>query len=120
MASRKRARLTGVRRSPPTRARTCNIGPRHYVRHPTYAEGLLAAIGSAIVCVAAWIFLLSISVRFSSDERLQKISLIVKQFPNDYPITRNERSVDSVRMVVFLTDFLYKGRAILRKAQSLR
>src|SRR5262245_58246858 len=64
-------------------------------------------------CDSAWIFLLSISVSFSSAAAEDK--LMVKRFPNDYPITRNERSVNSVRMVVFLTDFLYKGREFLGK-----
>ena len=35
-------------------------GPYRYVRHPMYAGGLLAAIGSAIVAGGGWIFLLII------------------------------------------------------------
>ena len=33
-------------------------GPYRYIRHPMYAGGLIACIGSAIVCGGAWIFLL--------------------------------------------------------------
>ena len=35
-------------------------GPYRYIRHPMYAGGLLASIGSAIVAGGAWIFLLVI------------------------------------------------------------
>jgi protein-S-isoprenylcysteine O-methyltransferase Ste14 len=60
-------------------------GPYRYVRHPMYAGGLVAGIGSAIVCGGAWIFLLIIlgSIflsRVGAEDRVME-----KQFPNDYP-----------------------------------
>jgi protein-S-isoprenylcysteine O-methyltransferase len=60
-------------------------GPYRYVRHPMYAGGLVASIGSAIVCGGAWVFLLIIlgSIflsRVGAEDRVME-----KQFPNEYP-----------------------------------
>jgi protein-S-isoprenylcysteine O-methyltransferase len=60
-------------------------GPYRYVRHPMYAGGLIAAIGSAIVCGGAWIFLLVILGviflwRIGAEDRL-----MAQLFPNEFP-----------------------------------
>jgi len=60
-------------------------GPYSYVRHPMYAGGFIACIGSAIVCGGAWILLLVILGtifiwRVGAEDRL-----MAKQFPNEYP-----------------------------------
>jgi len=60
-------------------------GPYRYVRHPMYTGGLLAGIGSAIVCGGAWIFLLIIIGalflwRVSAEDKLME-----RQFPGEYP-----------------------------------
>jgi protein-S-isoprenylcysteine O-methyltransferase Ste14 len=60
-------------------------GPYRYVRHPMYAGGLVAALGSAIVCGGAWVFLLLILgaiflSRVGAEDRLMQ-----QQFPNEYP-----------------------------------
>jgi protein-S-isoprenylcysteine O-methyltransferase len=60
-------------------------GPYRYIRHPMYAGGLLASIGSAIVAGGAWIFLLVILGslflwRVGAEDRL-----MAKQFPNEFP-----------------------------------
>ena len=60
-------------------------GPYRYVRHPMYAGGLIAAIGSAIVCGGAWIFLLVILGgiflwRVGAEDRL-----MAQRFPNEFP-----------------------------------
>jgi protein-S-isoprenylcysteine O-methyltransferase Ste14 len=60
-------------------------GPYHYVRHPMYSGGLLAAIGSALVCGGPWIFLLIILGalflwRVGAEDRL-----MAQEFPNEYP-----------------------------------
>ncbi|MHB8086450.1 MAG: methyltransferase family protein [Dehalococcoidia bacterium] len=60
-------------------------GPYRYVRHPIYAGGLVAALGSAIVCGGAWIFLLLILgtifiLRVGAEDRLMQ-----QQFPDEYP-----------------------------------
>ena len=49
-------------------------GPYRYVRHPMYAGGFVACIGSAIVCGGAWIFLLLILGPFFSGAWAQKTS----------------------------------------------
>jgi protein-S-isoprenylcysteine O-methyltransferase Ste14 len=59
--------------------------PYRYVRHPMYAGGLLACIGSAIVAGGAWIFLLVILGilffwRIGAEDKL-----MAQQFPNEYP-----------------------------------
>jgi protein-S-isoprenylcysteine O-methyltransferase len=60
-------------------------GPYSYVRHPMYAGGFLACIGSAIVCGGAFIFLLvTLGAIF-----LQRVGaedkLMEQQFPSEYP-----------------------------------
>jgi len=60
-------------------------GPYRYVRHPMYAGGLVACVGSAMVCGGAWIFLLVILGtlflwRVGAEDRL-----MAQQFPNEYP-----------------------------------
>jgi protein-S-isoprenylcysteine O-methyltransferase Ste14 len=60
-------------------------GPYRFVRHPMYTGGFLAAIGSAIVCGGAWIFLLVILGalflwRVGAEDKLME-----QQFPNEYP-----------------------------------
>jgi protein-S-isoprenylcysteine O-methyltransferase Ste14 len=60
-------------------------GPYRYVRHPMYAGGFLACIGSAIVCGGAFIFLLvTLGAIF-----LQRVGaedkLMEQQFPSEYP-----------------------------------
>ena len=49
-------------------------GPYHHIRHPMYAGGLVACVGSAIVCGGAWSFFSSPSAAFSSGEWAQKTS----------------------------------------------
>ncbi len=60
-------------------------GPYRYVRHPMYAGGFLACLGSAIVCGGAFVFLLVILGaiflrRVGAEDRLME-----QQFPNEYP-----------------------------------
>jgi protein-S-isoprenylcysteine O-methyltransferase Ste14 len=60
-------------------------GPYRYIRHPMYSGGLVAAIGSAIVCGSAWVFLTVILGalflwRVGAEDRL-----MAQQFPNEYP-----------------------------------
>jgi len=60
-------------------------GPYRYARPPMYTGGLFAAIGSAIVCGGAWIFLLVILGviclwRVGAEDRL-----MVQLFPNEFP-----------------------------------
>ncbi len=60
-------------------------GPYRYVRHPMYAGGLIAAVGSAIVCGGAFVFLLVILGtlflwRVGAEEKL-----MTQQFPKEYP-----------------------------------
>jgi protein-S-isoprenylcysteine O-methyltransferase Ste14 len=60
-------------------------GPYRLVRHPMYAGGLLACIGSAIVAGGPWVFLLLILGalflwRVRAEDRLME-----QQFPDDYP-----------------------------------
>jgi protein-S-isoprenylcysteine O-methyltransferase Ste14 len=60
-------------------------GPYSYIRHPMYAGGLIACIGSAVVCSGAWILLLvflgAIFLhRVGAEDRLME-----QQFPNEYP-----------------------------------
>jgi protein-S-isoprenylcysteine O-methyltransferase Ste14 len=60
-------------------------GPYRYVRHPMYAGGLLAALGSAIVCGGAFIFLLVILGAFFLWRVVAEDKLMEEQFPNEYP-----------------------------------
>jgi protein-S-isoprenylcysteine O-methyltransferase len=60
-------------------------GPYRYLRHPMYAGGFIACIGSAIVGGGAWIFLLVILGavfiwRVGAEDKLME-----RQFPNEYP-----------------------------------
>lgn len=60
-------------------------GPYRYVRHPMYAGGLVATIGSAIVCGGAFVFLLAtlgavFIGRVGAEDRL-----MAQEFPNEYP-----------------------------------
>jgi protein-S-isoprenylcysteine O-methyltransferase len=60
-------------------------GPYRYVRHPMYAGGLIAAIGSAIVCGGAFIFLLVILGSLFLWRVGAEDKLMAEQFPNEYP-----------------------------------
>ncbi len=60
-------------------------GPYRYVRHPMYAGGLLAAIGSAIVCGGGWIFLLLILGAIFLWRMDEEDKLMAQQFPSEYP-----------------------------------
>ena len=60
-------------------------GPYRYVRHPMYAGGLIAAIGSAIVCGSAFIFLLVILGALFLWRVGAEDKLMAEQFPNEYP-----------------------------------
>ena len=60
-------------------------GPYRYVRHPMYAGGFLACIGSAIVCGGAWIFLLMILGALFLWRVGAEDKLMAKEFPNEYP-----------------------------------
>jgi protein-S-isoprenylcysteine O-methyltransferase Ste14 len=60
-------------------------GPYRHVRHPMYTGGLIAAIGSAVVCGGAFVFLLVLLGgiflwRVGAEDKLME-----RQFPNDYP-----------------------------------
>jgi protein-S-isoprenylcysteine O-methyltransferase Ste14 len=60
-------------------------GPYRYVRHPMYFGGLIAAIGSAIVCGGAFVFLSIILGtifvrRIGAEDRL-----MAQSFPKEYP-----------------------------------
>ncbi len=60
-------------------------GPYRYVRHPMYSGGLLACIGSAIVCGGPWIFLLVILGSLFFWRMGAEDKLLAKQFPDEYP-----------------------------------
>jgi protein-S-isoprenylcysteine O-methyltransferase Ste14 len=60
-------------------------GPYRYVRHPMYAGGLLACIGSAIVAGGAWIFLLVILGTLFLWRVGAEDKLLARQFPNEFP-----------------------------------
>ncbi|HZS01434.1 MAG TPA: isoprenylcysteine carboxylmethyltransferase family protein [Chloroflexota bacterium] len=60
-------------------------GPYRYVRHPMYAGGLLACLGSAIVCGGPFVFLLAFLTpiflwRVGAEDHLME-----QQFPDAYP-----------------------------------
>ncbi len=63
-------------------------GPYQYVRHPMYAGGLLASIGSAIIAGGPFVFLLLVLAplflwRVHAEDRL-----MTQQFPEEYPAYR--------------------------------
>ncbi len=60
-------------------------GPYRYVRHPMYAGGLLACIGSALVCGGPWVFLLIILGALFLWRVGAEDKLMAQQFPNEYP-----------------------------------
>ena len=60
-------------------------GPYRYVRHPMYAGGLIACIGSAIVAGGAWIFLFVILASLFLWRVGAEDKLMAQQFPNEYP-----------------------------------
>jgi protein-S-isoprenylcysteine O-methyltransferase Ste14 len=60
-------------------------GPYRYVCHPMYAGGLLAALGSAIVCGGAWVFLLVILGTLFLRRVGAEDKLMAQLFPNEYP-----------------------------------
>src|SRR5262245_20206898 len=60
-------------------------GPYRYVRHPMYTGGLVAAVGSAVVCGGAWIFLLVILGALFLWRVGAEDKLMAQQFPNEYP-----------------------------------
>jgi protein-S-isoprenylcysteine O-methyltransferase Ste14 len=60
-------------------------GPYHFVRHPMYAGGLLACIGSTIVAGGPFVFLLiflgsTFLLRVGAEDKLME-----KQFPKEFP-----------------------------------
>jgi protein-S-isoprenylcysteine O-methyltransferase Ste14 len=60
-------------------------GPYRFVRNPMYAGGLVACIGSAMVCDGPFVFLLVILGamflwRVSAEDKL-----LARQFPDEYP-----------------------------------
>jgi len=60
-------------------------GPYRYVRHPMYAGGLIACVGSVIVGGGAWIFLLVILGALFLWRVGAEDTLMAQQFPNEYP-----------------------------------
>jgi len=60
-------------------------GPYRYVRHPMYAGGFLACVGSAIAGGGAWIFLLVILGAILLSRVGAEDRLMAQQFPNEYP-----------------------------------
>jgi protein-S-isoprenylcysteine O-methyltransferase Ste14 len=60
-------------------------GPYGYIRHPMYAGGFIACIGSAIVCGGAWILLLVILGAIFLYRVGAEDKLMAQQFPNEYP-----------------------------------
>jgi len=63
-------------------------GPYRVVRHPMYAGGLLACLGSAVACGGTWIVLLFVLGslflwRVAAEDRL-----MARQFPHEYPAYR--------------------------------
>jgi protein-S-isoprenylcysteine O-methyltransferase Ste14 len=60
-------------------------GPYRYIRHPMYAGGLIACIGSAIVVGGAWVFLLVILGSLFLWRVGLEDKLMEQQFPNEYP-----------------------------------
>jgi protein-S-isoprenylcysteine O-methyltransferase len=60
-------------------------GPYRYMRHPMYAGGMLAAVGSAIVVGGPFIFLLLILGALFLWRVVAEDRLMARQFPNEYP-----------------------------------
>jgi protein-S-isoprenylcysteine O-methyltransferase len=60
-------------------------GPYRYVRHPMYFGGLIAAIGSAIVCGGAFVFLLVILGAIFIRRVGAEDKLMAQLFPEEYP-----------------------------------
>ncbi len=60
-------------------------GPYRYIRHPMYAGGFIACIGSAIVCGGVWIFLLVILGSLFLWRVGAEDKLMAQKFPNEYP-----------------------------------
>jgi len=60
-------------------------GPYSYVRHPMYTGGLIAVIGSAIVCGGAFVFLLVILGALFLWRVGAEDKLMAQQFPKEYP-----------------------------------
>jgi protein-S-isoprenylcysteine O-methyltransferase len=60
-------------------------GPYRYVRHPLYAGGFLACMGSAIVCGGAFVFLLVILGAIFLRRVGAEDKLMEQQFPKEYP-----------------------------------
>jgi len=60
-------------------------GPYRHVRHPMYAGGVIACIGSAIGGGGAWIFLLVILGAIFLWRVGAEDTLMAQQFPNEYP-----------------------------------
>ena len=60
-------------------------GPYRYVRHPMYAGGFVACIGSAIVCGGVFVFLLVILGAIFLRRVGAEDKLMEQQFPNEYP-----------------------------------
>jgi protein-S-isoprenylcysteine O-methyltransferase len=60
-------------------------GPYRYMRHPMYTGSLLPALGSAIVCGGAWVFLLLILGTIFLWRLGAEIKLTAQQLPNEYP-----------------------------------
>ena len=60
-------------------------GPYRYVRHPMYFGGLVAAIGSAIVCGGAFVFLSIILGTIFVWRVRAEDRLMAQSFPKEYP-----------------------------------
>jgi protein-S-isoprenylcysteine O-methyltransferase Ste14 len=61
------------------------FGPYRYVRHPMYAGGLLACIGSAIAAGGAFVLLLAILTPLFLSRVRAEDELMTGQFPQAYP-----------------------------------
>jgi len=60
-------------------------GPYRVIRHPMYAGGLLACLGSAIACGGTWIVFLVVLGSLFSWRVAQEDRLMARQFPREYP-----------------------------------
>src|SRR5215831_10419409 len=60
-------------------------GPYRVIRHPMYAGGLLACLGSAVACGGAWIVLLVVLGSLFSWRAVAEDRLMARQFPREYP-----------------------------------
>jgi len=60
-------------------------GPYRFVRHPMYAGGLLACVGSVIVCGGPWIFLLVILGALFLWRTSAEDKVMERQFPREFP-----------------------------------